>query len=172
LQKEAELQSVDMKSITWQCTTACYDPKYIKEGGTASEGTYMWTAYLPFAEANTNPAMKTMIKNVGADKVTGLGLYSYIAGMAFQAAMKEVVDKNGVNGVTRQNLLDGLKTLTKFDAGGIIGAVDIAGKTTGPCFVLIQVKNGKFVRVSPTKKGTFDCTKSNYATVDANLLGS
>ncbi len=171
VQKEAELQSVDMKSITWQCTTACYDKKYIAEGGTAAEGTYMWAAFLPFAEANTNPAMKTMVKNVGADKVTGLGVYSYVAGMAFQAAMKEVVDKNGVNGVTRANLLSGIKTLTSFDAGGIIGAVDIANKKTSACFVLIQVKKGKFVRVSPSKKGTFDCTKSNYATVDADLIG-
>ena len=84
--------------------------------------------------------------------------------------MKDVVAKQGVNGVTRQNLLDSLKKLTSFDAGGIIGSVDIANKKTSPCFVLIQVKNGKFVRVSPSKKGTFDCTKSNYATVQSDLI--
>jgi len=167
-QQEAALQGVT--GVTYQCTTACYDKKYIKDGGASSEGTYLWTAFLPFEEANTNPAMKTMVKNVGADKVTGLGLYSYIAGMAFQQAMKDVVAKQGVNGVTRQNLLDSLKKLTSFDAGGIIGSVDIANKKTSPCFVLIQVKNGKFVRVSPSKKGTFDCTKSNYATVQSDLI--
>jgi len=107
---------------------------------------------------------------VGADKVTGLGLYSYIAGIAFQQVMNDVVTKQGVNAVTRQNLLDGLKKLTSFNAGGIIGTVDIANKKTSPCFVLLQVKNSKFTRVWPSKKGTFDCTKSNYATVQADLI--
>ena len=167
-QQEAALQGVT--GVTYQCTTACYDAKYIKDGGSSSEGTYLWTSFLPFEEASTNPAMKTMVKNVGATKVTGLGLYSYVAGMAFQQVMKDVVAKQGVNGVTRQNLLDSLKKLTSFDAGGIIGSVDIANKKTSPCFVLIQVKNGKFVRVSPSKKGTFDCTKSNYATVQSDLI--
>jgi len=167
-QQEAALQGVT--GVTYQCTTACYDKKYIADGGASAEGTYMWTAFLPFEEANTNPAMKTMVKNVGADKVTGLGFYSYIAGLAFQQVMNDVVTKQGVNGITRQNLLDGLKKLTSFNAGGMIGTVDIANKKTSPCFVLIQVKNGKFVRVSPSKKGTFDCTKSNYATVQSDLI--
>jgi 3,4-dihydroxy-9,10-secoandrosta-1,3,5(10)-triene-9,17-dione 4,5-dioxygenase len=59
-----------------------------------------------------------------------------------------------------------------FDAGGIIGTTDIANKKTSSCFVLIQVKDGKFVRVHPTKAGTFDCTKSNYVTIKEDLLDS
>ena len=36
--------------------------------------------------------------------------------------------------------------------------------------MLEQVQNGKFVRVWPTKKGTFDCTPSNHVTVKADLI--
>ncbi|MFN8027336.1 MAG: ABC transporter substrate-binding protein [Acidimicrobiia bacterium] len=171
VQKEAELQSVDMKSVTWQCTTACYDPKYISEGGSTVEGTYMWAAFLPFQEAKYNKALATMVKNIGSTKTTGLGVYSYVAGMAFQQVMNDVVKEQGVNAVTRANLLAGLKKLTSFDAGGIIGTVDTANKVASPCFVLLQVKNAKFVRAWPKKPGTFDCTKSNYATVKDNLIG-
>ena len=170
VQQEAQLQG--LTGVTWQCTTACYDPKYIQDGGSAAEGTYLWAAFLPFAEAKYNKALATMVKNVGPTKVTGLGLYSYTAGLAFQQVMDDVVAKQGVNAVTRQNLLDGLKKLTSFNAGGITGTVDIANKKTSPCYVLLQVKNGKFNRVWPTKKGTFDCTKSNYATVQSDLIGS
>jgi hypothetical protein len=170
LQKEAELQSVDMKSITWQCTTACYDPKYISQGGSTVDGTYMWAAFLPFEEAKYNKTEATMLKNVGPTKVTGLGLYSYSAGLAFQQVMNDIVSKQGVNAVTRANLLAGLKQLTSFDSGGMTGTVDIATKKTSPCYVLLQVKNSKFVRVWPKKKGTFDCTKSNYATVQDDLI--
>jgi ABC-type branched-subunit amino acid transport system substrate-binding protein len=170
LQKEAELQSVDMKSITWQCTTACYDPKYISQGGSTVDGTYMWAAFLPFEEAKYNKTEATMLKNVGPTKVTGLGLYSYSAGLAFQQVMNDIVSKQGANAVTRANLLAGLKQLTSFDSGGMTGTVDIATKKTSPCYVLLQVKNSKFVRVWPKKKGTFDCTKSNYATVQDDLI--
>ncbi len=170
LQQEAALQNVDSSKVTWQCTGACYDKRYIETGGAVTEGTYMWLAYLPFAETKYNKALATMVKNVGSSNMTGLGVYSYVAGLAFQQVMTDVVTQQGVNGVTRQNLLDGLRKLTKFDAGGIIGTTDIADKKTSSCFVLIQVKNGKFVRVHPTKPGTFDCTKSNYVTVHADLI--
>ena len=169
-QQEAQLQG--LTGVTFQCTTACYDKKYIADGGSAAEGTYIWAAFLPFEEASSNKALATMVKNVGPTKVTGLGLYSYTAGLAFQQVLNEVVAKQGVNAITRQNLLDGLKKLTSFNAGGITGTVDVANKKTSPCFVLLQVKNSKFARVWPTKKGTFDCTKSNYATVQADLIGN
>jgi ABC-type branched-subunit amino acid transport system substrate-binding protein len=171
MQQEAALQNVDSSTIVWQCTTACYDPKYIDSGGSVTEGTYMWLAYLPFSETKYNKALATMVKNVGSSKLTGLGLYSYVAGLAFQQVMDEVVAKQGVNAVTRQNLLAGLQKLTSFDAGGIIGTTDIANKKTSGCYVLVQVKNGKFVRVHPTKKGTFDCKKSNYVLVKDDLIG-
>jgi len=35
----------------------------------------------------------------------------------------------------------------------------------------IETPSGKFVRVYPTKKGTFDCTKSNVYTFKTNLNG-
>ena len=35
---------------------------------------------------------------------------------------------------------------------------DVGGRKVGPCGMILQIKNGKFVRVSPTKKGTLDCS--------------
>jgi hypothetical protein len=36
--------------------------------------------------------------------------------------------------------------------------------------VLTQVKNGKFVRVTPTKKGTFDCKARNRLEIKLDLI--
>ncbi len=36
--------------------------------------------------------------------------------------------------------------------------------------MLTQVKNGKFVRVTPSKKGTFNCKSQNVTTVKLDLL--
>ena len=52
----------------------------------------------------------------------------------------------------------------------MIGTIDIAGRGISPCYVLTQVKNGKFVRVFPTKPGTFDCAKKNVMQVKLDLI--
>ena len=39
----------------------------------------------------------------------------------------------------------------------MIPKTDIAGKIGSVCYIGMQVTNGKFVRVSPTEKGKFDC---------------
>jgi len=58
----------------------------------------------------------------------------------------------------------------EFNANGMIGTVDVSGRTPTPCYALMQVKSGKFVRVTPTKKGTFNCDKRNLKTTKLDLL--
>jgi len=56
--------------------------------------------------------------------------------------------------------LDGIND---FTANGWAGKKDLKG--FGPCYVIIQLKGGKWNRVFPEKVGTFDCTDSNVAKV-------
>jgi ABC-type branched-subunit amino acid transport system substrate-binding protein len=168
--QEAQLQGVTSPDIIWGCTTACYDPRYIKTGGDAVENTYMNLGFLPFDEVKYNQGLANYVKYTGKDKVAGLGVYAWAAGIELQQALGNVVKANGNNGITRANLLDALKNLTSFDADGLIGKVNVGEKVTTSCFVLEQVKDGKFTRVWPKKKGTFDCTPSNHVTVKADLI--
>ena len=39
----------------------------------------------------------------------------------------------------------------------MIGTVDIKNKVPTPCSMVTQLQKGKFVRMAPKKKGTFDC---------------
>jgi ABC-type branched-subunit amino acid transport system substrate-binding protein len=170
--QEAQLQGeYDTKNIIWGCTTACYDPKYIQTAGATADGTYIGSmAFMPFDETAYNKGVANYVKYTGKDKVAGLGVYAWAAGLELQQALQSVVKDKGNNGITRANLLDALKNMHSFDAGGFIGKVDVGGKVTSSCFVLEQVQNGKFVRVWPKKKGTFDCTPSNHVTVKADLI--
>ena len=52
----------------------------------------------------------------------------------------------------------------------MVGYKDLAAKKISPCYVLLQVKNGKFVRVNPTKVGTFDCNPKNVIQRKLDLL--
>jgi hypothetical protein len=52
----------------------------------------------------------------------------------------------------------------------MLGTTNIADHQTTPCYVLMQVKNGKFVRVAPSKKGTFDCKARNRIEIKLDLI--
>jgi len=167
--QEAQLQGLTDPKIIWACTTACYDQKYLA-AGSAVDKTYTPMAFLPFDETAYNKGLANYVKYTGKDKIAGLGVYSWAAGIELQQALNSVVKDKGVNGITRANLLGALKNMTSFDADGFIGKANVGGKVTSSCFVLEQVQNGKFVRVWPKKKGTFDCTPSNHVTVKADLI--
>ncbi|MDT7580788.1 MAG: hypothetical protein QOK35_2052 [Pseudonocardiales bacterium] len=168
---EAQLQGIyDTKSTVWGCTIACYDQKYITTGGATAEGTYIPMAFIPFEETAQNKGVADYVKYTGKTKVAGLGVLAWAAGIELQQALQSVVKDKGNNGITRANLLTALKGMTSFDANGFIGTANVGGKVTTSCFVLTQVQNGKFVRVWPKKKGTFDCTKSNHVQVKADFI--
>ena len=54
----------------------------------------------------------------------------------------------------------------------MMGAMHPGDRRVSSCYVLLQVRNGKFKRVHPTKAGTFDCDASNVLTMRADLEGT
>jgi ABC-type branched-subunit amino acid transport system substrate-binding protein len=169
LRQEAALQGLDDPSIVWQCTAACYDRAFLAAGDTV-DGTYVPIGFLPFDETRASRAVADYVRAVGRDKVSGFGVYAYAATLAFREVLERIVADAGVNGITRAAVLDGMRHLTKFDAGGLIGETDIAGKQVTSCFVLTQVQDGRFVRVHPKRPGTFDCTPSNRVEVQGDFI--
>ena len=169
LRSEAQIQGLTDPNIVWECTTACYDNS-LKQNASVMEGEYVPVSYLPFEEAGENKMLDTFLEYVGKNNADGFSVYGWEAGIAFAQAARAAVAKNGVNGLTRKTLLDGIKTLTHFDAGGMVAAVNIPDKVPSACFALLQFRSGKFVRVYPAKKGTFDCKPSNEIEVKADLI--
>ena len=170
VRSEALLQGLTDPNIVWVCTAACYD-KAMHDQAKVMDGTYVPLQYLPFEEAKSNATLANFIKYVGASKVNAFAAYAWVSTLAFADAMKAAVAKHGLNGITRSAVLEGLRTLTAFDAGGMLGTVDIANRKISPCTLLTQFKNDKFVRVWPSKKGTFDCKPSNNLTFKADYVG-
>jgi ABC-type branched-subunit amino acid transport system substrate-binding protein len=172
LRREAQLQGVSGVKV-WDCGTQCYNPQLLTQGGAAVDGEYVDALYLPFLDAKeqaANPMVAAFVKYTGADKAGGLGgVYAFVAGLALQQAVNQAVKQGGVNAVTRKNVLAQLNSIHSFNGGGMFGTIDLAGRVASPCHVLLQVQNGKFVRVSPTKRGTFDCAKHNVIHVKLDL---
>lgn len=167
LLKEAGVQGVSSVKV-WDCTNACYSKRFLDTAGPRAEGAYVDMPFVPVEEAKQNPAVKAYVKSVGTENVDGNGVQAWAAALLFRNAVNAVVDKGGINALTRSNLLDAAKGIHSFDADGMIGEADIAAKAPSPCFSLFQVKSGKFVRVYPKKPATFDCNPNGVVTVKQN----
>ncbi|HSO95578.1 MAG TPA: ABC transporter substrate-binding protein [Acidimicrobiia bacterium] len=170
LRQEAQTQQTNVK--VWNCSLQCYDTKLIAQGGSAVEGEYVYTPFLPFLgknnEAKQNPMLAAFLKY---DKSPdGFGIQAFAAGLYFTDLVNKVVAKSGVNGLTRKAVLAEAPLVHNFNAGGMIGTTDVGNRTPSPCFVLNQVKNGDYVRVLPTAKGTFNCTPSNVVSEKLDLI--
>jgi hypothetical protein len=153
--KEAQIQGVTSVKV-WDCSVQCYDQRLITEGGSAVEDQYTWLTFLPFEDKGSNATLDNFLKY--DTKPDGFGAQAWASAELFAQVVDNIVKDKGPNAITRAGILDGLKSTHKFDAGGMIPPVDIGARTGTVCYVLMQVKNQKFVRVNPTKPGTFDCT--------------
>jgi len=170
LRKEAKLQGVNSVKI-WDCNTTCYDPTFIPQGGADVEGEYVQIGFLPFEEAKSNPMLANFLKYVGKNKANGYSAIAWANGLLLRDAVAAAVKTAGNDGLTRKALFTALAGIHKFDADGMYGSTqDLAAKKITDCYVLMQVKNGKYVRVFPTKAGTFDCNPKNVIQRKLDLL--
>ena len=165
LMKEAKLQGVDSVEV-WDCSLQCYDKDILAAPET--EGLYVWTAFLPFEEAKTNKMLQNYLKYMG-DKADGFGAQAWSSGILLRDVVNEVVAKDGNNGVNRAEVLKTVTAKTEFNADGMVGTMNPGDKIPSGCYVLSQVQGGKYVRVWPKKKGTFEC-KDNLYEVKLDLI--
>jgi ABC-type branched-subunit amino acid transport system substrate-binding protein len=157
MQLEAQAQGVDPSSIVWTCSLACYTKNFRENGGSASNGTYVWMQFLPFEEADTNAALQTYADSV--DEPDSFGAQAWQAAIAFQTAVNQLVADQGPNSITRANLIEAFAAIEDFSADGWAGPRSLRGISA--CYVLMQLQGSEFVRVHPEERGTMDCADTN-----------
>ncbi|MCH7789090.1 MAG: ABC transporter substrate-binding protein [Acidobacteria bacterium] len=154
---EAAAQNFDNTGVSWICTIACYTPELVDQGGENVEGTYSWMPFLPFNETDTNEELAKFIEYLGSDFPASWAATAWASGLVFEQVIGDIMETEGPNGITSEAILAGLDNVAEFDANGWFGPVNIAERIGSPCFVLLQVENGEFVRRHPEEPGTLDC---------------
>jgi hypothetical protein len=149
---EAAVQ--DVSADIWYCGPGCYTDRLLL-GGEDVEGTYVGIPFLPLEEADTNPNLQRFVDALDSPDVFGADAFA--AGLLFEQVVDEIVAADGPNALTRAAILDGLRGIDAFDAGGWFGPVDIGHQRISNCSVLLQVHDGEFVRVFPRERGTLYC---------------
>jgi ABC-type branched-subunit amino acid transport system substrate-binding protein len=158
LRREAQAQGVNTVKV-WDCALQCYDQRLLSEGGSAVEGQYVSLFFVPFEEAKQNKSVANFLRYVGGrGQADGFGAQAWAAGLFFRDVVNSVVKADGNNGLTRARFLEEAAKVHDFTADGMLGPTDVGGRKVSGCGVILQVKGGKFVRVTPKKKGTIDCS--------------
>jgi ABC-type branched-subunit amino acid transport system substrate-binding protein len=160
MRKESAAQGVSSVDV-WGCSLGCYTQNFLETAGSDAEDTYVWMQFLPFEEADTNDALAAYMDAVGADNADSFGAQAWQAALLFQHVIDQIVETDGINGITRQRMLEVLEQTDDFTAGEWMGTEgkDLRGFST--CMVILQVQDGEFVRVFPEERGTLDCDPAN-----------
>ena len=165
--KEAKLQGVNTVKV-WDCSLQCYDKDILAAPET--EGLYVWTLFLPLDETKNNKMLANYVKYMGADKADGFGAQGWASGILLRDAVNQVIEESGNKNVTRAAVLKATDGITEFDADGMIAQSNPGEGIPSNCYALSQVKGGKFVRVFPKKKGTFQCEANNAYEIKLDLI--
>jgi len=127
-------------------STNAYDVQYIQDAGSAANGTIA-ASFLAMYQGEDAASVPTIAlfdkwyKAVsGGATPNEYGAWAWMSGMLFV----EGLDDGG--GLTRADLLNGLRQVTSFDAGGMQSPSDPAAKKPSMCYLIIDVVNQKFVR--------------------------
>jgi ABC-type branched-subunit amino acid transport system substrate-binding protein len=160
--RAARQQNVDWPIIAGGIA---YDEGFIKQAGDAAEGIYndqQYTQFFTPEDAAQIPAVKefqTWTSRVGPGKKRDV--FS-IFGWSSAALFVQALEAAGPE-AKRDTVLAELKKINTFDAGGVIAPANPAAKEPPVCYVLNQVKGGKWVRYD-TPPNAFRCDGTYFRT--------
>jgi ABC-type branched-subunit amino acid transport system substrate-binding protein len=111
-------------------------------------------------DAKTIPADKlflSYVKKVSPSWTPDLfTLYGWASAELFVQALQAA----GAN-PTRGSVLTQLKKITSFNASGLVAPANPAQKKPASCYVMMQIKNGNYVRTQPAKSG-YSCDSTYF----------
>ena len=159
-----------MSNFKPQADQQSFTPKYLAQlmydqtfftklgGSERAEGMYGFnssTLFFSEEDARTVPSVALFQKWYG--KVSGGAASDSFAANAWASTnmLVQAMRKAGPQ-LTRARVLAELRRTTSFDADGFYAPANPAAKKAGNCFVLWQIRSGKYVRVDTPAKG-FRC---------------
>ena len=120
----------------------------------ALDNLYTRMAFIPFEEADANPATKDyvdLVQHAGGD-ISLLGAQATSSFLLWATA----ASKCGAE-LTRACTLDNLKNVHTWTGHGLHAQTDPGGNHPPSCNIVLHLVGTKYERAVPTKKGTFEC---------------
>jgi ABC-type branched-subunit amino acid transport system substrate-binding protein len=127
-----------------------YNPDFVESGGSAVDGTVVFTNFTPFEEASRNKETALYMSwlqqvRPGADP-TFFGVFSWSAARLF---VEKAIALGG--GLDRAALVNAVKSTAKWTANDLHSPQNVGTKQTGDCWRFIQLNDGTWGPVGGTK---------------------
>jgi ABC-type branched-subunit amino acid transport system substrate-binding protein len=127
-----------------------YNPDFVESGGSAVDGTVVFTNFTPFEEAAQNKETALYLSwlqqvRPGADP-TFFGVFSWSAARLF---VEKAIALGGK--LDRASLIGAVKATGKWTANDLHSPQNVGTKQTGDCWRFIQLNDGKWSPVGGTK---------------------
>lgn len=158
-----EFQRQNYKPQVFQPTVTAYSQDFLKQAGSAAEKMYVAVVPTLNEEISASKELQTYAQwlnqvQPGATP-TGIGQYAWSAVALFVEQMKALGPKP-----TRTALLAELPKIHNWTGNGLFPGQDVGGRKLSSCTKVVQVQNGKFVRVVPLEVNSNRCKDLIYDT--------
>jgi ABC-type branched-subunit amino acid transport system substrate-binding protein len=158
---------LDFKPI-WLVDTNFYVEQF-SQWNTSGNGdnVYIRMAFAPLEQAATNPAVKSYLDAVKANggDVSQLGAQATSSFLLWATAAKSC----GAT-LTRQCVIDQIKTVKEWTGGGLHAKTDPAENLPPECGLTLKLEGTAFKQWSPAQAGQFDCSPDFQVQVTGRVV--
>ena len=160
------VNAIKQQNLDWPIIfgATAYAQAFLQQAGANAEGVLNDEQFAMFFNTDEAANLPTVAAYQKWMKYTDSGqpedifsAYGWTSAGLFVDALKKAGPK-----ATRKTLLAALKTFTNYDSYGMFAPANPAGHKPAVCWLLNQVKGGKFVRVPPSPAKGFICAGASY----------
>jgi ABC-type branched-subunit amino acid transport system substrate-binding protein len=143
------MQNANFKPEVFLLDPTAYDPMYVKSGGSAVDGSFVFINFTPFAEAASNPELR--LYETWLQQVAPGASPSYFGVFAWSAARLFVQEAVALGGkLTRSALVARIRGVHHWTSNGLHAPEDVGGKTNGSCWRFLRLEHGSWKAVGGT----------------------
>ena len=125
-----------------------YGTNFIDQAGSAAEGAISFAFALPVEDGGQNPEQAKFLEWMGqVSPDVALDVFADEAWASSKAFFDALTQLDGP--ITRDALVQKLRTFTAYDADGFYGKINLGGKDNFGCYVGMQVVDGAWRRLVP-----------------------
>ena len=127
-----------------------YNPDYVRQGGSAVDGTVVYLSFTPFEESGSNKELATYLSWL--QQVRPDATPEFFGIFAWSAARLVAELATGLGGqLTRRSLIDAISKQNQWTGEGIHARQSVGSKGSNECVRFIQLNNGNWRPLGGTK---------------------
>jgi ABC-type branched-subunit amino acid transport system substrate-binding protein len=143
------MQGSKFKPEVFVLDPTAYNPTFVKTGGSAVDGAYVFVNFTPFEEGARDPEMR--LYEQWLQQVAPGATPSYFGLFSWSATRLFVQEAAALGGrLTRAAVVDRLRRVHNWTSNGLHAPEDVGGKTNGNCWRFLRLENGHWRAVGGT----------------------